>query len=127
MNLLRIDINDKSKKWEIERKELDSAHQATQDRWILEVDRTRQEEANLVSQLKLVKKQYESDIKLSNSANTDLIHRHRLIESESKANISRIGSLESELKRLHEQLSLAITKATKLKVPIKRKNSKINV
>ncbi len=127
LNLLRIDINDKSKKWEIERKELDSAHQATQDRWILEVDRTRQEEANLVSQLKLVKKQYESDIKLSNSANTDLIHRHRLIESESKANISRIGSLESELKRLHEQLSLAITKDKKLKVPIKRKNSKINV
>lgn len=122
----RIDTISKLQAFEIHRKEIEASHQATQTRWILEVDRARQDEAGLATKLKQVEKLYEREMQHLKSVNADLNDRNKLIESESKANISRISALESELKRLHDQLSIVLNKSQAVTEPSRRrvKNSK---
>lgn len=109
LNLLRSDIDDKLFKWEIERKEIESAHQATQDRWILEVDRARQEEAITSSKIKQITKQFEQEKKAASTQIDDLKANLLLLESTSQAKVAQIDALERENNRLHEQLNLVLT------------------
>lgn len=110
LNLLRSDIDDKSSKWEFERKEIESVHQASQDRWILEVDRARQEEVISNSKIQQITKQFEQEKKTASSQIDDLKAKLLLLESTSQAKAAQIDTLVEEINRLHEQLNLVLTK-----------------
>lgn len=110
LNLLRSDIDDKSSKWEFERKEIESVHQASQDRWILEVDRARQEEVISNSKIQQITKQFEQEKKTASSQIDDLKAKLLLLESTSQAKAAQIDTLVGEINRLHEQLNLVLTK-----------------
>lgn len=108
LNLLRAEFEVKVKNWEIDRKETESAHQAMQDRWILEVDRARQDEAKSELKFKEYEKKCELDRKSASLQINGLNSQLKLLESTSQAKQNQIEALESELKRVHEQLSLVL-------------------
>ena len=120
LNLLRSDIDDKSSKWEFERKEIESVHQASQDRWILEVDRARQEEVISNSKIKLITKQFEQEKKAASTQIDDLKANLLLLESKSQAKEAQIDTLEREINRLHEQLNGFLSKTRSKSITISK-------
>ena len=109
-----------------QRKDLETAHRAAEDRWLGEVDQLRQERGTLLRELQRAKT---AAIEADREAKHQVaILTRELASAEKREAIAstKVAALEAQLERLHEQLRehLVSTKSTAGKTPSPRKRAK---
>jgi hypothetical protein len=87
-----------------ERAHRDSAHRAAEDRWLREVDRARQDEANVATQLKQLEKTSGVLAHKATQQINELSEQLRKARLDNAAKTARLAALEGQLDRLHVQL-----------------------
>jgi len=94
-----------------ERERLESKHQATQDKWMVEVDRLRQERATLMRQIEDIRKDAADALNRSDQSLKDAgirlaesQQRIQVLETNQAAAVARAAALETQLERLHARL-----------------------
>ena len=87
-----------------ERTALETAHRASEDRWLREVDRARQEEARTATRLRQAEQSAETAGEKASQELVLALDKLRRTEKDLVARDAKIGTLEGTLDRLHGQL-----------------------
>jgi chromosome segregation ATPase len=88
-----------------ERVALESAHRTAEDRWLREVDRARQDETKLTTQLQQTERAGQAAAHKAAAQITELTNQLHQHERHSAAQAARLATLEGQLDRVHAQLA----------------------
>ncbi len=121
--LLQSELKVKEQLWKDERSAIETLHTTMHDRWLIEVDRARQDEAKSTAKLKQLEQASTLASRQSSEQLADCNKRLVAADREDAKKTAKLASLEDEIMRLHAQLKLRLQPKTPTSSPSKKKVS----